>query len=155
MITAFLCLIPFLNKGAMDFFRGSYGLTLFFAIMGLVFMCAMVCVPSLTRSVPLNYILLLTFTFCEGWIVAYCCAVVGDALTVLTAAFMTAGMVVGLTLYAITTKHDFTLCMGTLWVMGSVFFVFSLFSIMFGPTLNMVFCIFGVILFGIYLIVDT
>ena len=95
------------------------------------------------------------FTFCEGWIVAFCCAAVGDPLTVLTAAFMTAGMVLGLTLYAITTKKDFTVCLGMLWVIGSVFLVFSLFSIFFGPTMRMFYCIIGVILFGIYLIVDT
>ena len=124
-------------------------------IMSIVLVCALACIPSLARKVPTNYILMTAFTICESFLVAYVCAVVNDSKTVLTAAFFTAGIVVGLTIYAMTTKSDFTLCGGMMFVVGAVFFMFGMFSIFLGPTVRMVYCAFGVILFGVYLIIDT
>jgi FtsH-binding integral membrane protein len=71
------------------------------------------------------------------------------------AAFMTAGIVVALTIYAMTTKTDFTVCGGALFIIGAGFCLFGLFSFMFGPTMHLIFCIIGVIIFGFYLIFDT
>lgn len=95
------------------------------------------------------------FTFCEAYVVGFVCAAVGDAQTVLAAAFFTAGIVVGLTIYAMTTKTDFTFCGGMMFVVGAAFVMFGLFSVFLGPTARMIYCLFGVILFGIYLIIDT
>lgn len=123
--------------------------------MGIVLIIVLSCSRNLARKVPTNYILLLFFTLCEAYIVAYCCAVVGDAKLVLSAAFMTAGIVVGLTIYSMTTKTDFTFFGGMLYVVGSAFILFSLFSFFFGPTARLIYCTLGVILFGVYLVFDT
>ena len=75
----------------------------------------------------------------------------------ITAAGMTAGMTVGLTAYACTTKRDFTVC-------GSLFFCISM-----GMILLMIFSMFMtfaawwhpiisavlVVVYGLYLIFDT
>lgn len=71
------------------------------------------------------------------------------------AAFMTAAMVIALTIYALTTKKDFTTCGGMLFVVSACFLMFGLFSIFFGPTARLVYCMFGVVLFGLYLVIDT
>lgn len=71
------------------------------------------------------------------------------------AAFMTTGIVVSLTLYALTTKSDFTVCGGMLFVIGAIFIIVSLFSYLMGPTIRLIYCAVGVLLFGIYLVVDT
>ena len=105
--------------------------------------------------VPTNYIIMFAFTICDAYTVAFICAVVNDSLLVVQAAFMTAALVVGLTIYAVTTKTDFTICGGFLFAVGSIFLVFSLFSLFFGSTMRLIYCTLGVILFSIYLIFDT
>ena len=117
--------------------------------------CALFCFHSLARKVPTNYILLSVFTLCEAYVVAFSCAAVNDPVTVIQAIFMTAGIVVALSLYAITTKTDFTAWGGLLFVLGAVFLLFSIFSFVFGPTMRLVYCCIGVILFGVYLVFDT
>ena len=125
------------------------------SISALVISCALTCCSNLARQVPTNYILLFVFTFLEAYAVGSVCAIYQDGLLVLTAAFMTAGIVIGLTIYAIFTKTDFTVCGGALFVVGAAFIMFSLFSFMFGPTMRMIYAALGVILFGFYLIFDT
>lgn len=95
------------------------------------------------------------FTFCEAYLVAFCCAAVKDPELVMSAAFMTAGIVCGLTLYAMTTKHDFSVLGGMLYVIGSAMLIFGLFSYLLGPTVRLIYCFLGVILFGFYLVFDT
>jgi FtsH-binding integral membrane protein len=107
------------------------------------------------RKVPLNYILLLIFTFCEAYTVAFCCAAVGDPKIVIASAFMTSGIVIALTLYAVFTKTDFTTCGGVLTVACAVFILVGLFSFVLGATMRLVICGVGVLLFGVYLIFDT
>lgn len=123
-------------------------------IVALAISCLLSCVPSVARSVPTNYILLLVFTVLEAYGIAFTCARV-DPLTVLAAASMTAAVVVGLTLYAVFTKTDFTMCGGAIAIIGCAFLVFSLFSFLFGSTMRLIYCVIGVIVFGFYLIFDT
>jgi len=115
----------------------------------------MVCIPSLARKVPTNYYLLLAFTICEAYTVGFVCATVKDGFIVLTAAVMTAAIAIALTLYAVFTKTDFTACGGIITVLGAAFMIFSLFSFLFGPTMRIIYCVLGVIIFGIYLVFDT
>ena len=69
---------------------------------------------------------------------------------------MTAAMTIGLTIYAFTTKKDFT-------TMGGVLFACLLGLILFGIAcvfsrsriMNIIYCSCGVVLFGIYLIYDV
>ena len=68
---------------------------------------------------------------------------------------MTAAMVLSLTVYAIVTKTDFTICIGFLWVIGGVSLTFLVFFFIFPFQMKMIYCVFGVILFGLYLIIDT
>lgn len=79
-----------------------------------------------------------------------------DYQTVLMAGALTAAVVVSLTIYAIFTKTDFTMCGGLLFILLAVMFVGSILAIFIkNRVVNLVLSIFGVILFGIYLIYDT
>lgn len=133
----------------------NFGLAIFAGIVGIILSCVLFCVPSVARKVPINYYLMLAFTVCEAYMVAFCCAAVNDAQTVLAAIFMTAAIVVALTIYAMTTKKDFTICGGMIFVVSACFLIFGLFSWILGPTARMIYCLFGVILFGLYLVIDT
>lgn len=76
-------------------------------IISLTCIYALVCYRKLARTVPTNYIILAVFTICEAYTVSFSC-VAAEPKDVLVAAGITATMVVGLTLYAIFTKTDFT-----------------------------------------------
>ncbi len=104
---------------------------------------------------PTNYILMFAFTFCEAYTVAFICASVNNSLMVVQAMAMTAAVVLGLTIYAMVAKHDFTVYGGILFIAMAIFFVFSLFSYFFGPTMRLIYCSIGVFIFGFYLIIDT
>ena len=122
--------------------------------LSIIISCCLVCVKSLARSVPINYFLLFTFTACESIIVAYICSLVKNPEIVLTAVCLTAAIVLALTLYAFTTDSDFTTCGAFAFIVGALFLLLGLFSIFMGPKFYMVYCFFGVLLFGFYLIID-
>ena len=129
------------------------------AIMGavlvtyIVSICALVCC-GFHRSVPTNYILLAVFTVCVSYIVGITCLRY-DPVIVVEAASLTAAVVVAITVYAITTKTDFTLCGPILFILGFLFATMSLMGFLFGFHQNLFFTVFGVFLFSFYLLVDT
>lgn len=133
----------------------NWWLALVLGIIAIMISCAMFCVHSLARKVPTNYILMGAFTFCEAYLVAFSCAAVNDRDTVIMAIFMTASIVVALSAYAVVAKTDFTAWGGLLFILGATFIMFGVFSFIFGPTMKLVYCILGVLLFGVYLIFDT
>ena len=78
-------------------------------IASIVTMIMLMCFPSYVKQVPTNYILLGIFTFCEGYIVSALCGVTNPKVVFMAAA-MTCFMTIALTIYACTTKTDFTVC---------------------------------------------
>jgi FtsH-binding integral membrane protein len=73
------------------------------------------------------------------------------------AAIMTLGITASLTLYALTTKTDFTMMGATLFICAMALFLFGILASMFGKRtgiINIVYCTFGVILYGFYLVYD-
>ena len=80
---------------------------------------------------------------------------VNSAIVVVTAAFMTASLVIALTLYAIFTKTDFTACGGTLTVMGTTLLQLAFIMFFLGLKSDFIYNIIGVFFFGLYLVYDT
>ncbi len=69
---------------------------------------------------------------------------------------MTLGMFLGLTLYACTTKTDFTLCGGFLFAFGITMFIAGiLLYFTNNPVLHIAYSVFGVILGSLYVLFDT
>ena len=120
----------------------------------LVSICALICFH---KVVPINYGLLLVFTFAVSIMVATVC-VLTNPKVVVEAAILTGALTVGLTAYACTTKVDFTetFCSCAIF-MGALFvLIFSIpLAFIMGPDARIMFATFGVILFGIYIIYDT
>ena len=118
-------------------------------------MYAIGCYKKVARTVPLNYICLFVFTLCESYVVSFVASMY-DRDTVLIAACLTAAMTVGLTLYAVFTKTDFTTCGGILMVCCVCLIFGGILSIFFhSKILRLVLAVLGVIVFGIYLVYDT
>ena len=69
---------------------------------------------------------------------------------------MTLANVFACTAYAWTTKGDFSIKWGLLWVFGMTLFMLGFFSIFFSDYIMSIgFCALGALLFGIYFIIDT
>ena len=105
------------NEEIDSWMKGQAGLALSLFFVSFFVQCAIMCCRSVARKVPTNYILLTVFTLCQSfffsWVVAQY-----TASTTLMAAGMTLGMTVALTIYALYTDTDFTIC-------GSLFFIIS------------------------------
>lgn len=129
--------------------------------LSLALVCVMSCFQKTTRSFPWNYLLLFGFTACEGVLVGYVCA--NYAVTsVLACLGITVLIFGGLTVYAWTTKTDFTglgpYLYGALISMIMFSFCMSIMRFCFGFDLTyaeMAYDILGVLLFVFYIIFDT
>jgi len=126
-------------------------------LIGLVLFITIACCKKPARTYPINYILLLIFTLCWGYMVAGTCSWY-DPTYVFVAAALTAVSVVGLTIFSATCMSDklFTVCL-----MAAVCLLFCLFPAMLMmwifPTYWLYCLICGgcVILSSIYIVIDT
>ena len=125
-------------------------------VLSFVTLIPLACVRSIGRSVPINYILLFAFTLCESYMLMLCCAKY-NAEVVIAAAALTAGVTVALTIYAFTTKTDFTWLGGMLFAGICILIVTGLLYYIIPPTevLYLLYCAAGVFIYSIYLIYDT
>ncbi|TNV76250.1 hypothetical protein FGO68_gene13632 [Halteria grandinella] len=119
--------------------------------------CCILCVRELARKVPLNYILLLTFTLSESYVVAFITTEYSPE-SVLMAAGMTAGVTIGLTVYAVRSEHDFTMAGGALFIIGAIFctcgLMLAVCNVNRESLVFMIYSAVAVLLFGFYLIYD-
>ena len=127
--------------------------------ISLVTMIMVFCSKNLARTVPTNYILLTIFTVSEAWMISFICAwykIQGQGDIVLMAVLMTAGMTFALTLYACTTKTDFTMMGGALFIIAGVLLLFMIFELFTrNKVVHIVISVAVVALYGFYLIYDT
>jgi FtsH-binding integral membrane protein len=155
IITTFLCVVSMSSPTFSKFQVKNWWLSIVCAVVSIAIMLAICCFREVGRNVPTNYILLFLFTGCEAYIVSYLCGITNPRLVFMAAA-MTCGITMALTLYACTTKTDFTICGSLLFVLGCILLLFSIFALF---THNKIFHIilscFGVLLFSFYLIYDT
>lgn len=118
------------------------------------------CCKGVGRSVPINYILLLLFTLSESYLVMLCCCCYPPYI-VLSAMGLTAAVTIGLTIYALTTKEDFTWCGGllfagiTLLIVGGILCAIFRFSAYPYRFYHILYCCCGVLIYSIYIIFDT
>jgi hypothetical protein len=113
------------------------------------------CCVEAARKVPYNYIFLLIVTVCEAVMVGFICAMyTGES--VLIAAGLTAGIFGCLTVYAFTTKSDFT-GMGGYLTAGLCGLILTSFICMLFPSemMRKVLGGAGAILFSFYIVYDT
>ena len=122
---------------------------------------ALLCCRKMARKVPTNYILLLIFTLCETYLVGNICSyyALSQPGIVQVAGLGTSVITAACTLYAFTTKTDFTIMGGLIWLLSFSLMLLILFTWIIGGIYNsfvnnaiISLCIF---LMGIFLIYDT
>ena len=167
VITAGFTAIAITSLRMCSWMQENYWLVIIVSIFIVVIQITLICVPSLARKTPHNYIALLMFTMLEAYWIAFICQTsVYDSYrnsftddgyrTIIMAGSMTIAVVAAATTYAWTTKTDFTRLGGLIFVLVVTLFMLGLFAIFFySYILMMIICTLGVLLYGIFLIFDT
>ena len=156
LFTALICVAPVASTAVADYMERNVWILITFAILAFIPLYALFCFTNMARKVPINYILLFSFVFCESILVAYACASVGSPKIVLIAALMTMGLTIVLTVFACTTKIDFTMCWGVAFVLGGCLLMFGIFAIILrSDILYLLYCTIGIFVYGLYLLIDT
>lgn len=123
-----------------------------FLIVTIVVCIVFSCCRETARSVPTNYILLFSFTLCMSFYCFLLCSFY-ETKYVISAALLTFGATVGLTVYAAKTKTDFTFC-------GAFLFAFIFILVLTGLLFwwvegTVIYLMLGVLIYSLYLIYDT
>lgn len=129
-------------------------------IITLSTICAMSCCRDTVRHYPTNYIVLFIFTGFEGVLIGFISAQY-TAGSVAICAAITAAIFLGMTIFAWTTKTDFTGYGPYLWGALISLFVFGMaMSILrmcgvYIPGMMMLYDLMGVLIFVMYIVFDT
>ncbi len=155
LLTALMCGFSVFIPSYLEFQKENMIIFWICFIASIISSLLIICVRSLSRSVPTNYILLTIFTLCEAYLVSVICGMSSPNI-VLMAAIMTFAVVAALTIYAFTTKTDFTLYGSAIFIFGAIMFIFGLFLLFTdNPFLHILYSSLAVILFSFYLVYDT
>lgn len=130
----------------------------------LVTYIVLVCIPSVRRKYPGNFICLTVFTLAFSYMVGTISSFY-DTTSVFVAAGVTCLVCLSLSLFAIQTKIDFTLCSGLLFALVMVLFFFGLscmtFYFIFPANVfawRILDCVYGglaALVFSLFLVYDT
>lgn len=155
LLTVLWVIIPQVSQTFNEFQVKNYWISIVCSVVSIIIIYALACFKYCARKVPLNYILLIIFTMCKGYIVSVIAAA-SDPPTVLLAAGLTLGIFVMLTVYAIFTKSDFTTCWGLFFAFIGVIIVGSIAAYFFrNKWVNLVVAIAIAFIMCFYIVVDT
>lgn len=137
--------------------RGE-GVWVYYSSMGgsLVCIISLACCSDVRRKFPINFIFLGIFTLCEGLMLGTISSYY-DVDAVLIAVGITAAVTLALTVFALQTKIDFTVCGGLLFAVLIVFII-AIFLFSFLPSTKWTMIgigIAGALIFSCYLVYDT
>ena len=119
LTTIFICLsfIKSINDFIKDsdFIRSTFFIAFcsIFVVVTITVIVVFMCCRDTARKFPINYILLFSFTLCMSFYLLIFCSFF-ETKDVVVALILTVAVTVGLTIYAIRTKTDFTFCGGFL-----------------------------------------
>jgi FtsH-binding integral membrane protein len=155
ILTTFCCFLSMASNTFFDFQKNNPWIMILTMVVAIIIPCLACCIKDVFRRVPQNYVLLTIFTFCISYSVGFICGST-NARIVLMAAFMTMGMTIALTVYAMTTKSDITMH-GSLLLIVLTSMVFLSFFALFtdNQLIHVILSSLFVILYGIYIVYDT
>ena len=154
LITFAMAYLSMVYKSIFYFQLNNPLLLTFSSIIAISVILAFSFAKSLSTNYPLNYLLLMVFTLCQSYFVAFYVNYFEEN-TVLMALFLTSTVVLSLSIYAMQTKRDIGY-FGGLIIMGSCAALVALFGSLFlGITmLSSIISIMTALILGLYLIYD-
>ncbi len=123
-----------------------------FVIVTIVVCVMFSCFTDTARKFPINYILLLGFTLSMSFYCLVFCSFF-ETSDVIAAGLLTIAATVGLTVYAIRTKEDFTFCGGFLF--SFVFLLVFSGCFYFWVGLTALWLLLGIMVYSLYIVYDT
>ena len=125
------------------------------ALLGaLIIEIVLICCISTARKVPLNYILLFSFTLLESYLVAYIASFY-TVESVVIALGLTVALSLSLSIYAIKTSRDFTTMGAFLFACGmGVFFAGFIMIFITSRVVQVIYSLIICLLVSLYLIYD-
>lgn len=133
----------------------NYWLMIVAIVLSTILLYALGCFRQVARAVPWNYLLLTIFTLCFGYFVSYTTAMYNGEAIIISVG-ITAAVVIALTLYAMFTKTDFTMCWGLMIVLGVTMLIGSILGIWLRNRWYQIgMAVLGCLVFSFYLVVDT
>ena len=123
------------------------------SLLSLISFIILICyVP---RKFPINYILLISYTFFESICISFI-TIQYNLISIILSLGITSACAIGLTIYALTTKRDFTFCGGFLFASLFMFIIGGIITYFLGfNSDNLISCIIGGVIFSAYLVFDT
>jgi len=118
LITVGICALCMYNDGVRNYMIDNPLLNeLGFGISALVVMFVLLLVPRLKTTPPLNFLVLAIFTALESFFIGVLCAVyyeIGQGEQIISAFIITIGIFIGLTIFAMQSKIDWSWLGGVL-----------------------------------------
>ena len=153
LITFGAVCLSFINKVKEFIITHSY-ISYIIAGIALVIFVILLCRRKSEIKVPLNYILLISWTICLSYLLLTCASYF-DKDIVICAIGLTFIVSVALTIYACCIKVDFTYWGSLLSICSFVFACYGLFGLWFRKWIYCLYCVIGILLFSVYLVYDT
>ncbi|XP_033116905.1 protein lifeguard 1-like isoform X2 [Anneissia japonica] len=156
LVTFGITAIVYFIKPVKDWVRtdGAWMYYLAYAVF-LVTYITLVCCPTFRRKSPQNIVALSVFTLALSYMVAMITTFY-DIESVLIAFGITCGITIGVTIFSMQTKFDFTLCGGFLFMFSLSLFIFGFIAIFtYSQILYTVYAWLGAVLFSLFLAYDT
>lgn len=151
-------LIGSMSEGYQKFAIDNYWIMFVTIIAALVLVIPMVCIKTLRRRTPHNYILLFTFTGLYSISLSFV-GCVTDPEVVKLAVVITGIIVIGLTLFAIQTKIDFTVCNGIVVCLLLCLLISGITAGFYAGsnlrTINVVYGAIGALIASLFIVIDT
>jgi protein lifeguard len=152
LTAAFIVLVQ-TSESTRYFATTNFGLAIGCCVMSIVLMCAIIC--CFGRTAPINYVLLMLFTMCETYMVGGLTAHYRNDVVIL-AGLVTALVTIALTVYAMRTNVPIEVFGAMSWVVCLAMIPIAIIGwCMDMPGLHTVYCCMGVLLYSLYLIIDT
>ena len=123
-----------------------------FIVVTIVVFCVFACCHTVARKVPINYILLFSFTLCMSFYLCLLCSELSTS-TVFSALVLTFGATLGLTVYAWKTKTDYTYCGAFLF--ACIFLLIITACLFFWIRYTVFYCLAVILIYSLYIIYDT
>jgi len=122
----------------------------------IVCLIGMACCEGVRRKFPTNILFLAVFTGAQGFMLGSMCARF-EADAIFIAVGITAGVTLGLTIFAFQTKIDFTTCGGMLCAMMMILFLAGIGLAIFGTSkwTMIAYGSAGALIFSLYIVYDT
>jgi FtsH-binding integral membrane protein len=158
LTTIFICLsfIKAINDFIKDsdFIRSTFFIAFcsIFVVVTITVIVVFMCCRDTARKFPINYILLFSFTLCMSFYLLIFCSFF-ETKDVIVALILTVAVTVGLTIYAIRTKTDFTFCGGFLFAFAFLM-VFTV-AFYFWIRVTVFWIMIGIFIYSLYIIYDT